>query len=101
MVVIKLKEINNMKNYFNLDLKHDGKVIRMSEPFYTTREFVGVVRDLASALSISLDGEYEIALFVNEEYDNSVFFEKRKDYFENFCMIISEMYYVLDFFFNK
>lgn len=87
-----------MKTYFNLELKNnDGRVLRTSTPFYTSAEFVCVAHDLASVLKDAPKGEYEIALFVNEDYDNSVFFEKRKDYFGNFCMIISEVYYTLDF----
>lgn len=87
-----------MKTYFNVELKSEGKVLRTSAPFYTSGEFVSVAHDLASVLKDAPKGEYEIALFVNEDYDNSVFFEKRKDYFSNFCMVISEVYYVLDFF---
>lgn len=86
-----------MNDYFNLDLKFEGKLIETSKPFTTAAEFVAVAHELASTLKAAPEGEYEVALFVNEEYDNSVFFEKRKDYFANFCMVISEIYYTLEF----
>lgn len=87
-----------MKHSFQIELKLDGKLIKASKVFTTTKRFISEAYELADALEDKAGSECEVVLFIDDEYEDSAFFDKQDNYSKNFCSIISQLYYVCDLF---
>lgn len=87
-----------MKHCFQIELKLDGKLVTVSKIFTRTTHFINECYELAKVLDDEVWSECEVVLFVNDEYENSAFFDNQKDYSKNFCYLITQIFYVCDLF---
>lgn len=84
-----------MKDYYNIDLEINDKIIFRSMPFESEDEFIDVAHDCANALAlngIKRDECAMIYLYVNEEYEKSGAFFVKQSFCGNVCEIIATVY---------
>lgn len=87
-----------MRHSFQIELKLDGKLITVTKIFTTSAQFINECYELAKVLEDETWDECEVVLFVNDEYEDSAFFDNQKNYSKNFCYLISQIFYVCDLF---
>lgn len=85
-----------MRHTFQIDLKLDGKLVTVSKLFTTTGQFINECYELAKVLEDEEWDECEVVLYVNDEYENSAFFDNQKNYSKNFCSLMAQIFYVCD-----
>lgn len=87
-----------MKPYFSVELRVDGKLVKTSKVFSLTKHLISEVHDFSSTLEEYPDGSFcEVYLYYNGYFNGDNAFFKKKTYAQNFCELITRIYYFCDF----
>lgn len=83
---------------FRVELRVDEKLVKTSKLFSATKHLISEVHDLTSTLEGYPEGSFcEVYLYCNEHFNGDSVFFKKKTYAQNFCELITRIYYFCDF----
>ena len=91
-----VKTMKKIKDYYNVDLYVDDKLVVISEPFTTTKELISICINMSNMLSV-LGGHCEVMLYRNGEYEYSYDFYNEYHYYRNICELIVAVYHQCEF----
>lgn len=87
-----------MKDYFNIDLYIDNKLIIAREPFTSTKELISACESMSKIVSEKRRGRHcEVVLYRNGGFKYSYDFYNQYNYHRNVCELIVAVYYHCDF----
>ena len=87
-----------MKDYFNIELYVDDKLIVTSAPFTSTKELINICESMSNIVSVKGRGTHcEVLLYRNGEYEYSYDFYNEYNYHRNVCELIVAVYYQCEF----